>query len=264
VVSRSTFLALALVWVVCTVAQAKVPGFVPQWHKGDRWLISAQRRLPVGALDDSPRGAGRKWSVSLLWAFEVINTRDKDGMRFFHIIGRSWREPSPEEVALLFVGRIQSGMGLVESLSLVQAAFRDTSGLHVDKIFSKYSRQAYPIINDFSTIPVSFPLFSANKLAGTPKAERFEVTERKATLFFARDVVQYVISPPSERWAKMQLKLRQKIKTKDIIQVNLSRPSDGRADVQLWHAKYPWPLFSQSGSTRCWLVKVSRSKARND
>ena len=97
-----------------------------------------------------------------------------------------------------------------------------------------------------------------------PRAETFEVTERKATLFFARDVVQYVHCPPEPAYLAPGLKLHPSPKPDELVQVNLSRAFDGRSEVQLWHPKYPWPVYVEAGSTRAWLVKVASRRGSGD
>ncbi len=239
--------------------------FVPQWQKGDRWLVKVQRKAVGGTTEKTPRPS--------LWIFKVVNTRDEHvrgkDFRFFHIMVRSWKTPPTEEAGLLFLGRLNGSRTRVVSLNLVRAAYREGKGKAIERVYNKQGPSPFPVINDISPIPFSFPLFNEGKIVGRVGGKKniidmgamFPVTEKVGTLAFARDVIQKVFFPLPKAFMGIEPLVGNR-HLKAACLVTISRPDDNARVDQVWHKRYPWFIFSENAHTRSWLAKVRRNKGK--
>ena len=238
--------------------------FVPQWQKGDRWLVKTQRK-------SSGKTTNKNHMRPSLWIFKVVNTRDElirgKDYRFFHILVRSWKTPPSEEAALLFLGRLSASGKRVRSLHLIRAAFRKGKEDPIERFYNKMSPKPFPVINDVSPIPSSFPLFSDGRLVGRVSGKKnimtlgaaFPVTKKIGNLPFARDVMQKVTFPLPKNLLKVDM-LVGKVNKEKACLVSITRPDDNQQVSQVWQKGYPWFIYSETALGRSWLAKVRRKK----
>ena len=121
------------------------------------------------------------------------------------------------------------------------------------------AKNPFPVINDYSPIPASFPIFLGNRIIGGRVGVIFEITEKIGVLPFAKDVKQTVRSVEKFDPSLLKLALSEK-EQKDLCQVVISRFDDNYRVRQLWHKKYPWLLFSDNADFSAWLVKYKKAK----
>lgn len=249
---------LALSFVLAGPLAAAAPdpaSFVPTWRQGDRWLVKTETRR-LSMTEEGPK----KSEDEEVWIFKVAGVRDHNGRRFFQILARSWKTPPVDEAAFLFVGT-PDGSGGVSSLALVRAAYRGQGAPEVERFFDRYSPAPYPVINDFTPVPSTFPLFDGGRLVGPATGLKFNVSERLESMVFARDVRQAVSPVTAADVAAVPLKLPGATAEGGVV-VDVTRAQDSRRERQIWHRDQPWFLYAESPTTRSWLVRVKRAPMR--
>ena len=254
---------------------ASKDSFVPQWRVGDRWLVKSQAKSQA---KNAKLKEEKLRTRPSLWIYKVVNAKDvymkRRDYRLFHILARNWKTPPKEELALLFLGRLSASKKKVISLNLIRAAYRETGKDAVERRFNEKSQKPYPVINDISPIPFTFPLFVQGRILGKSGAvsgvdgkdslvsmgAMFSVTEKLGKLPFAKDVLQRVDPLPKKlREAKCLIAEEY---PEDACLVTIKRPSDNREINQIWHRDYPWFLYSETARSRSMLARLKRGREK--
>jgi hypothetical protein len=236
--------------------------FVPQWKAGDRWVVKTES---AGENIGGPsQSQSKKLPVQNLWMYKVVSVKDEvvngEDIRFFHIMASSWRSERKELGGFLFAGKLNATRTIVVSLSLLQSGWKNgEAGISIQRDYSKMAKTPFPIINDYSPIPSSFPIFIGNSIIGGKAGVTFEVTHKIGVLPFAKDVKQTVVKAGELDSLMVKLTLSGKEKL-NICEVVISRFDDNYRVRQLWSKKYPWFLYSDNGDFRAWLVKYKRAE----
>ncbi len=234
--------------------------FIPQWQVGDRWVVKTESITQTA--NGVTNSHSRKSSVQNLWMYKVISIRDEvingEDIRFFHLMASNWRSKRKELGGFLFAGKLNAGRTRVVSLALIQSGWQNgQAAISITRNYSKMAKNPFPIINDYSPVPISFPVFLGNRILGGTMGFTFEITEKIGVLPFAKDVEQSVFAVGNIENLKLKISLSETAK-KSICEVIIKRFDDNYRVRQLWQKDYPWFLYSDNGDFKAWLVKYKR------
>jgi hypothetical protein len=137
------------------------------------------------------------------------------------------------------------------------------------KIIESYAtdeeQPAVPVVGPLSVLPIDLPFFRSGAAKDAKEEFSYEAVSsplgKKALndIGFAIPISQQMATVKASDVKGLVIEdLRKGLEEKPVMEVNLEVA--GRKIRQLWQPGYPWPVFSDNGSTQMRLVKYTPAK----
>jgi hypothetical protein len=224
--------------------------FRPQWQVGQTWDVEAvTRQTPVRRTLPPDHTA-----KPLRWQFEVQAVEPCEGRPCFRL-RITCRLPGSQPETTLWVD--QQTMTLRKIRMQIPAAdgFRT-----MEETYRSSSGQPFPALAPLTLPPVELPVFQS----GTKGQASFQYeavsgpdsAKALGDVGFAYTVEQRVDVPKLDEYSSLlPADFAKSLEKRPTIQVHLKAP---RQQVrQVWQAGLPWPVFSDNGNARSWLLPVA-------
>jgi hypothetical protein len=217
----------------------------PKWRPGDHWIVETLTdRIQGGEPVSSTK------PVSLRWEFRVAKFEKVRGRDCFRLEvecmtkGRS----GPKSTLwcdrdTLFLRQFQTQIVFNGKYRTLQESYDCGKGL------------VSPVLASINVLPLAIPAFlppgaKGNSFSYSSQALRVGAKDA-SVISFGHHVTQEVVHAE----AKSMNNLSRYSKSAAGAPVVELRLKDGRQTVvQLWKAGAPWPIYSENGRTRAWLV----------
>ena len=244
-------LAMALASSVMALAPAKQ--FTPRWEVGTTWTVkTAFRRMYVMSPD-----AGGLWSDPVRFDYRVTQKRADASGTTFTLVAAPHKKTTGFETIITVVSDL-SGKLSVRSVTARKLRHGQIVSDRVD-----YAT-ATPVFTENSIVPYDAPVFPLVKPADL-QTSSFLSTKKKYTraesiggLTFARVGSQLVRGATGASsytdGTGREVDFQVPVDAAAVFPVDMEEETTRQKVAQYWAEGQPWALYSETSSTRSWLV----------
>lgn len=237
-------------------------GFTPAWKEGTSWTVAtAYRATPLGKSKEGDEPRRAIWSPRTNWLFKVVGVHQDGDSAFYHVQVKD-REGQSASLASLVFARLPGPEGK-PSLVLLRGHFLSSQArrkLAKDLTFNEEGAAPVPVIAEQSTIPYDLPAFPLPDPSSDEKRQKrtFSITQELDSFLFARDIVQEdSLGLDPRRFAGNDLASKSgfpDLTPRHMVFVVMTRQFDSAEVRQIWSPWLPWFLYSETDTTRSWLI----------
>jgi hypothetical protein len=218
----------------------------PQWKVGDRWTLETQTNRIQGREPQSAVAAPR-----IRWEFHVSKLEKIAGHECYridiacHAAGR--QQPKSTvwfDKETLFLRQFRTQL-------LVDGQYRT-----LEESYDSAAGQPSPVLASINVLPLAMPAFlpKGSKSLGSFSYKSQPVMQSKdlSVVQFAHTITQEVTPPGAKSLESVSPAFSKQLRDKPVTEVRLA---DRRQKVlQLWQKGSPWPIYTENGPTKAWLV----------
>jgi hypothetical protein len=217
----------------------------PEWKKGDTWQIETVTERMQDREPESGAGASR-----IRWKFKVSDVEkisNRDCWRIdIECLANGRLKPASAiwvDQETLFLRQFQTQLPVAGALRTVQETYEPGEAGHS------------PVLPPVNVVPVSLPAF----IAAAPKGQ-FKYTSQPTgqakdaatRVKFIHAVSQEVQPATAKSLQYVPQAVSKSLERAPAVEVHLASP--GQQVLQVWQKNRPWPVFSQAGPTKSWLI----------
>ena len=224
---------------------------MPRWELGDRWVVeTVSQPLQVrGETSTQPVCRPIQWQFAVQ-RFEKSLTDDCYRVEI-NCLAAGAEQPS----TVLWIDRKSRALRQIQTQLPVPGGFRT-----VTQSYEFAGGQPSPVLGPLTALPVDLPLFLGDQAKGM-QTFTYETrmgppgVKNVGELGFAHQIEQQVTPvASSEVKGLLSDSYAKSLTEQPTVEVRLK--AYDRQVRQLWQPGLPWPVYSDSGSTVCRLVKV--------
>ena len=225
----------------------------PEWKTGDTWTIETATERTQGREAKPVTNPAR-----VRWQFKVTNIEKVAGQDCYRIdvecLATGRVRPRTTvwcDKDTLFLRQFQTQLAFNGRYQTIQESYDCGKGL--------YS----PVVPSINALPLAMPAFLPK---GSKGLNEFSFTSQPlpagskdpTILRFSQKVSQDVRAADPQLAQKVYRGFSKDLQQKPLTQVTLESGHE-KSDkvVQLWQAGTPWPVYSDNGRTKSWLVSAS-------
>jgi hypothetical protein len=224
----------------------------PAWKVGDRWVIETLTERIQGRETGSAAPAAR-----VRWEFEVSKIESIAGHECYRIdiqcraAGRLQPKSSVWcDKSTLFLRQFQTQLAVDGQYRTIQESYDCGPG------------QVSPVLASINALPLAMPAFlpKGSKSLGSfsYKSQPLPGGAKDPSIIrFVHTVSQEVLPPGAKSLERVPSGYAKELPQKPVTEVRLG---DYRQKVlQLWQKDAPWPVYTDNGRTKAWLVSSKHS-----
>jgi len=230
----------------------------PKWNVGDVWLIE------TSTLPTQERSEDRKPEpTKAKWEFKVVKDDAKVHKYDCYQVEVQCKDEPDQPKSTLWVEKKTMTLRQFQTQIPVPGGFKKI----VESYATDNEQPAVPVVGPLSVLPIDLPFFRSGESKAAKEEFSYEAVSSELgkkdikDIGFAIPISQQVATvKPADVKGLVIEDLRKGLdeKEKPVVEVNLEVA--GRKVRQLWQSGYPWPVFSDNGSTQMRLLKFTPAK----
>jgi hypothetical protein len=218
----------------------------PHWKVGDRWTIETVTERIQGReaqnLTPPPR---------VRWEFHVSKLETIAGHECYRIDIACQAAGRQQPKSTVWCDKKTHFLRQFQTQLAVDGQYRT-----ITESYDTAPGQLSPVLPSINALPLAMPAFvpKGSKSLGSFSYKSQPVMSSKdlSVVRFAHSISQEVLPPGAKSLERVPPVLAKELKDKPVTEVRLA---DHRQKVvQLWQKGAPWPVYTENGRTRAWLV----------
>jgi hypothetical protein len=218
----------------------------PPWKLGDRWVIETVTERIQAREPQKPTEAPR-----VRWEFHISKLEPISGHECYRIDVACHAAGRQQPKSTLWCDKDTRFLRQFQTQMAVDGQYRT-----ITECYETAPGQLSPVLPSINALPLAMPAFvskGAKSVGSFSYKSRPAVSSKDISIVrFAHAISQEVSPPGAKSLAQLPPGLSKDLKDRPLTEVRLA--DHQQKVVQLWQKDAPWPVYTENGRTRAWLI----------